>query len=273
MKSNLIKRALTGALFVIILISAIIYSPITFVGLFALVSAYSTYEFTGLLNKTRNIKVNRFITSFGSFYLFVAFAGTLSGTIPYGIFIPYLAIVLYLFIKELYLDKDDPIANLGTIMLSQIYIGLFFSMMNVLAFNSGEYQYILILALFIFLWVSDSGAYCVGSLIGKRKLFKRISPNKSWEGSIGGGILALVSSLLIAKYNPVLSYQEWAGFALIVVIFGTWGDLIESLFKRKLEIKDSGAILPGHGGFLDRFDSTILAAPAAVLYLYIISLF
>ncbi len=279
MKSNLIKRALTGIVFVCVLVGSIMFSPITFVGLFAFISAYTTFELTGLLNSKENIKTNRLISSLGSFYLFLALAGFASNIVSTSVFIPYIGILLYLFVSELYLDKKDPIANLGATMLSQIYVGVFFGLMNLLPFRTNalsgsiEYNYILVLALFIFLWVSDSGAYCVGSLIGKRKLFQRISPNKSWEGSIGGGVFAIIAALIIGHFYPIFNYSQWVGFALVVVVFGTWGDLTESLFKRKLGIKDSGNILPGHGGFLDRFDSTILAVPAVVLYLYIIQLF
>lgn len=276
MKSNLIKRAVTGALFVIVLVGAILYSPITFIGLFAFISAYTTYELTGLLNQSGRANVNQLITSLGSLCLFIAFAGYSYLNIPIYVFTPYLIIVLYLFVSELYKGDKLAIENLGFMALSHIYIGLFFALMNLLVFvyteNGIEYHPIKILALFIFIWASDSGAYCVGSMIGKRKLFPRISPNKSWEGSIGGAIVAIIASLIIAYYNPILSYGQWVGFALVVTVFGTWGDLIESLIKRQLNIKDSGNILPGHGGFLDRFDSTLIAVPAVVVYLYILSL-
>ena len=120
------------------------------------------------------------------------------------------------------------------------------------------------------MWASDTGAYCVGSLIGKHPLFKRISPNKSWEGSVGGAVLAIGISMIFAHYDTSLYYTlQWAGMALVVVVFGTWGDLVESLMKRQLGIKDSGNILPGHGGMLDRFDSSLIAIPAVALYLAI----
>ena len=275
-KSNLIKRSITGLLFVLLLVGSIVFGPISFIILFSLVSAYTTFEFGGLLNNTGKVKVNRVISSLGSFYLFIAFAGYCCNLVPSIIFIPYLGIILYLFISELYLNRENPIGNMGAIALSQLYIALPFALMNALAFVVNEatmetnYQYILPLSLFIFLWTSDSGAYFVGSLIGKNKLFKRISPNKSWEGSIGGGLFAIIASLILAYLFPFLTLFQWVGFSIVIVFFGTWGDLIESLMKRQLSIKDSGNILPGHGGFLDRFDSTILAIPAAVLYLYIV---
>jgi phosphatidate cytidylyltransferase len=277
--SNLIKRSISGLLFVILLVGSIVYGSVTFVALFALFSAFTTYELTGLLNDTQKVTVNRPITALGSFYHFIAMAGYVSDNATSVIFIPYLAIMLYLFIQQLYLKHENPIGNLSATMLSQFYVGLNFALINALSFVSNEgglyvdYYYIMPLALFIFIWVNDTGAYCVGSLLGKRKLFPRISPNKSWEGSIGGGISTLIAAAIIASISPILSYAEWMGFGLVVAVFGTWGDLIESRFKRQLKIKDSGNILPGHGGFLDRFDSTLIAIPAVVFYIYLIKMF
>jgi phosphatidate cytidylyltransferase len=138
-----------------------------------------------------------------------------------------------------------------------------------------SFNTLLPLSVFVFLWVNDSGAYCVGSLLGRHKLFPRISPGKSWEGSIGGAVFVLAAAWAISRFldSTMLTTLEWLGLGLVVVVFGTWGDLIESLFKRTLGIKDSGNILPGHGGMLDRFDSSLMAIPAAVVYLYTLSLF
>ena len=165
-------------------------------------------------------------------------------------------------------------------MLSQLYVALPFALLNVLAFqNSPEtgsvtYNPILPLSIFVFIWLSDTGAYCVGSLIGKHRLFERISPKKSWEGSIGGANILhrFLSWHLHISFLSCLGWQ-WVGLAIVVVIFGTWGDLTESLMKRQLGIKDSGNILPGHGGMLDRFDSALMAIPAAVVYLYALTMF
>lgn len=169
-------------------------------------------------------------------------------------------------------------------MLSQMYIALPFSMINILAFEYSafdgqiHYDMLLPLSIFIFLWTNDTGAYCSGSLFGKHKLFPRISPAKSWEGSIGGGIFVLIAAAVIGYLANDgeahrLSIAGWMGLGLIVVFFGTWGDLVESLFKRTLGVKDSGTLLPGHGGMLDRFDSSLMAIPAAVIYLYTLQLF
>ena len=169
-------------------------------------------------------------------------------------------------------------------MLSQMYVALPFACINMLAFRSaanGEtvYGLLLPLSIFIFLWCNDTGAYLAGSLLGKHKLFPRISPGKSWEGSIGGGILVCFIAWLMSYIdeNGVLECMgatqtglttlQWIGLGLVVVFFGTWGDLVESLFKRTLGVKDSGNILPGHGGMLDRFDSSLMAIPASVVYI------
>jgi phosphatidate cytidylyltransferase len=123
------------------------------------------------------------------------------------------------------------------------------------------------LALFIFVWLNDSGAYLIGSVMGRHRLFERISPKKSWEGFWGGFILVLASSQIFAFYFPSISWFNWLGMAAVIVVFATWGDLTESLMKRMLGVKDSGNLLPGHGGMLDRFDSILMALPALYIYL------
>ena len=274
MKSNFLQRAITGILFVGVLVGCILYDPWTFSALFAVISALTIREFGHLINQVEGVSINKNITMLAGVYLYMAvmaFCTNLSGS---KIFLPYLLLIMYLMISELYLKKENPVMNWAYSMLSQLYIALPFAMLNVLSFHTSpmdtsvSYNPILPLSVFVFIWLSDTGAYCVGSLIGRHRLFERISPKKSWEGSIGGGIVAIGSSFIFAHYFPIMNMAEWAGLALIVVIFGTWGDLTESLLKRQLHIKDSGAILPGHGGMLDRFDSALMAIPAAVVYLY-----
>ena len=265
MKNNFLQRAITGILFVAIIVGCILYDPLAFGTLFVIVSALTIREFGHLVNQSGEVSINRTITMLGGAYLFLAI-------------IPYLILIIYLMVSELYLKKKNPVLNWAYSMLSQMYIALPFAMLNVLAFqndpeaSSVSYNPILPLSIFVFLWLNDTGAYCFGSLFGKHRLFERISPKKSWEGSIGGGIVAIASSFVFAYYFPIMTWAEWAGLALVVVIFGTWGDLTESLLKRQLQIKDSGSILPGHGGMLDRFDSSLMAIPAGVIYLYALTL-
>jgi phosphatidate cytidylyltransferase len=280
--NNFIKRAITGVLFVAILVGCILYNPLSFGILFTIISALTIYEFGQLVNmRAEGVNINKMITMLGGAYLFLAIMGfcTNEGQEGSKIFIPYVLLLLYMMISELYLKKENPILNWAYSMFSQLYIGLPFAMLNILAFNydptysSVSYNPILPLSIFIFLWLNDTGAYCIGSLIGKHRLFERISPKKSWEGSIGGGVVAIGVSFVLAHYFPFMSMWEWAGLALVVVVFGTWGDLTESLLKRQLHVKDSGTILPGHGGMLDRFDSALMAIPAAVAYIYALTWF
>ncbi len=281
--NNLIVRALTGIVFVAVLVGGTLFSPITFTVLFAAITGLTVWEFSTNVNRFAGASVNRLINTVAAVYLFVAFGGFCADYVPSKAFIPYLISVIYLLISELYLQKPDPLKNWAYAFASQMYVALAFALLNVLAFrydaltNRTLFEPIYPLSIFLFLWTSDTGAYCCGSLLHKRfpaKLFERISPNKSWVGSIGGGILCLVVAYALWQVAPnLLTLAQWMGLGITVCVFGTWGDLVESLFKRQLGIKDSGNILPGHGGMLDRFDSSLLAIPAAVLYLYTIANF
>jgi phosphatidate cytidylyltransferase len=278
---NFIVRTITAVFFVAAIVSCFL-RPEAMMFLFALVTGMTIWEFTGLVNERDGVAVNQMISTVAGVYFFLAMAGYNSGMTPAAVFIPYLLTLIYLLVAELYLKQEDPVNDWAYTMMSQLYIALPFSLLNVLAFQSDaegvHYVWSVPLSVFVFLWINDTGAYICGSLLGRHKLFPRISPGKSWEGSIGGGILVILVAVLVwyllEQYGENalgLSAIEWAGLGLTVVIFGTWGDLVESLFKRTLGIKDSGHILPGHGGMLDRFDSTLMAVPAAVVYLYTLS--
>ena len=278
MKNNFIQRTITGIIFVAVLIGGILGGPMSFSVLFAIITALTIYEFGTIAGKQEGIRINRIITALAGAFLFLGFAYI--GVVPghNEILIPYLFLIIYLTVSELYLKRKNPLHNIAYTMMSQMYIALPFALLNVLAFHSSltgsisEYNPILPLSIFIFTWINDTGAYCSGMLLGKHKLFERISPKKSWEGSIGGGVFSIIAAIVMAHYFPFLSLGAWIGLGLTVVVFGTWGDLTESLLKRTLGIKDSGNILPGHGGMLDRFDSTLMAVPASVVYLYLLSI-
>ena len=280
---NFIVRTITAVFFVAAIVTSFL-NPRAMTLLFSIVTGMTIWEFAGLVNDRPFISINRFISTVSGVYLFLAMAGYNSGLTPATVFIPYLVSIIYLLVAELYLKAKDPVNNWAYTMMSQLYIALPFSLLNVLAFRSNgydiQYTYLMPLSVFVFLWINDAGAYICGSLLGRHKLFPRVSPGKSWEGSIGGGLLVVVAAVLIWYFTEQydvndlrLTAYEWAGLGIVVVVFGTWGDLIESLFKRTLGIKDSGNILPGHGGMLDRFDSTLMAVPASVVYLYTLTLF
>lgn len=282
---NLIIRSITGFFFVAIIVVALM-GPVSTEFLFALVTGLGIWEYCGLVNNIKGVQVNRLISTVAGVYFFLAMGGFCSGIVQSGaVFVPYLLTVVYLFISELYADTENAVNDMAYTMLGQMYIALPLSMINVLVFNAtpeGDVAFnsLLPLSVFIFLWANDTGAYCSGSLFGKHKLFPRISPGKTWEGSAGGAVLVLIAAGIIgysdnsmAAAEGSMSIPQWLGLGLVVVVFGTWGDLVESLFKRTLGIKDSGNILPGHGGMLDRFDSSLMAMPAAVLYIYSLTLF
>ena len=280
---NLILRTITGILFVVCLVAGIVWNPFSLLILFTAITALTVWEFTTIANRHMGLHVNRFITTITAAYLFAAVWAFNTNVMGAEVFIPYLISVIYLLVSELYFDRTDTVQTWAMTFMAQLYIALPFASLNTLCFIGTPagltYYYWYALAVFIFLWSSDTGAYVFGSLLGKHRLFPRISPKKSWEGSVGGAVTAVVASQIIASFVPfaetlseTLSRLLWAGLAVVVVVFGTWGDLVESLLKRKVGIKDSGNILPGHGGMLDRFDSALLAIPAAVIYIYTIML-
>ena len=279
--TNMTVRAFTGVLFVTIMVTCF-FQPVAMVFLFALITCLSLWEYSGLVNNIEDVTINRFISTVAGVYLFLAISAVNSGFVQTNaVFMPYLLTIIYLFVSELYTKNKNAVHDLSYTMLGQMYVALPLSIINVLAFRTAtdgniHFYYLLPLSVFIFLWTNDTGAYCVGSLFGKHKLFPRISPAKSWEGSIGGGVLVLVAAFLVSLLDQShgnlsgLNTLQWLGLGLVVTVFGTWGDLVESLIKRTLGIKDSGTILPGHGGMLDRFDSSLLAIPASAVYIYTI---
>ncbi|MBP3516910.1 MAG: phosphatidate cytidylyltransferase [Parabacteroides sp.] len=269
---NLIKRALTGIIFVAVLVSAICIHPLLFLILFCVITGLTLWEFGGLVKHYENANLQRAVNVLGGVYLFISTFVYANGLTDGKIFLPYLLFILLTLIAELYYKAPNPINNWAFTLFAQVYCAGSFSMLNLISAEPGtsdsmSYTPLFIMAIFIFVWLDDTGAYLVGSLIGKRKLFERISPKKSWEGFFGGLILALASSQLFAWLAPETSRLNWLGLATTVVLFGTWGDLIESLLKRTLGVKDSGNLLPGHGGMLDRFDSVMLAVPASYIYI------
>ena len=284
--NNFIVRTLTGVAFVAVLLASIVYSPFSFGALFAVVSALSTMEFCNIVNKQAGVHTNVFISILASLMLFFAIFAYSCGyanavlLMPSSVFLPYLLTIIYLLVSQLYSGRENALASWAFTMMGQLYVALPFALLNCIAFvpypqssMGTAYIFMYPLAVFLFLWSSDSGAYCVGSLLGRKipyRLFPSISPNKSWIGSIGGTLLAVGVGAIISRFEPSLTLLQWMGFGLVVAIFGTWGDLVESQIKRQLGIKDSGNVLPGHGGMLDRFDSGLLAIPASLIYLHFI---
>lgn len=280
--NEMTKRAVTGAVYLAAVIGCTVASPVTFFFLFAAITGVTVWEFSDNVNRHAGASVNRFINAVAGVYLVAAFAGYCVNLTRSRDFLPYLATLIYLLVSELYRRQGSPLKDWAYAFASQIYVALPFALLFVLAFrydpleSSLRYEWIYALSVFIFLWTNDTGAYLCGSLLSRyfpAKLFERVSPKKSWAGSIGGGVWCLVAAAVLwACFPGKLLLWQWMGLGLVVCVFGTWGDLVESLFKRELGVKDSGKLLPGHGGMLDRFDSALLAIPAAVLYFFLIDM-
>ena len=274
---NLIVRTLTGVIYVLLLVGCTIYSPVSAFFFFAIITAATLWEFGSLMNTHVHSQMVRPVNSMAGVVLVAAvWLSTIANPQTAQTFALFGLLLMYIIVSELYRHSKNPLRNWALCFASQIYVALPFALLPLLSigFNAetGElvYSWIYPLALFIFLWVNDTFAYLCGCSLQKffpAKLFPSISPKKSWIGSIGGAIFTLVAAVLIYYWQPAtMALERWIGFAVVVIFFGTWGDLVESLIKRQLDIKDSGKILPGHGGLLDRFDSALLAIPASVIY-------
>lgn len=267
--SNFLKRTLSGAIFVILIVASILINQYTFAALFAVITALALHEFHKITNQKKQVEVNPFVAITGGLILFLSSFLVSAGILPGQAYLLYGLYVICVVLAELYRKKEQPVNNWAYLFLGQLFIALPFSLLNYILLVP-EYQPLILLAVFVTIWVNDTGAYLTGITIGKHRLFERISPKKSWEGFIGGAIFALASGYVFSLFIPELSRLQWFIFSEIVVVFGTFGDLSESLLKRTLQIKDSGNIIPGHGGILDRFDSMLLAAPAIFIYLQIL---
>lgn len=270
---NLIVRTLTGALFAVTLIASILYGKATFGALFTLVTILSVNEFSNLVKAYKKTTFPTWLAAVAGGYLYIATFMAFHGNnaAPITLYAPYIAIVAYVFIRQLFDTEGKTLDNYAYFTMSQIYAALPFALLNILATagaNAGStYFYLLPISIFALVWCNDTGAFFVGCSIGKHKMFERVSPKKTWEGFAGGAIAAITAAIVASHFFTIMNVWEWAGLAAVVVISGTFGDLIESSMKREMQIKDSGNMLPGHGGILDRFDSAMLATPCALLYL------
>lgn len=269
----MLTRAITGSIFVIALIAGIYFNELIALGLFSLIILLGIDEFYGLIGKSKNVKPIRFWGTLTGLILMLCSCFIAKGDISLKFILIPVLMIFFTFIIELFRKNELPFLNVAYTMLGLIYVVTPFFMMYHLGYyaNSNEYSYQIILGFFFLLWTSDTGAYLSGKFLGKHKLFERISPKKTWEGSIGGAILTTAIAYIISIYFTSLSSTHWIVVGLIIVVFGGLGDLVESMLKRSLKVKDSGNILPGHGGILDRFDGLLIGAPFVYTYLHLIA--
>ncbi|NOR86331.1 MAG: phosphatidate cytidylyltransferase [Bacteroidales bacterium] len=272
--SNLITRTLAGAVFVALIIGAIFWDPLAVFALFFIFNAIALFEFSRMFIKSGYPIQTVSIIFMGSliYTLIGLFA---NGIIGANILLALIPLLFILFISSLYKISKKPFEELGIKILSIIYISVPFGLFNVVEnigmIGSGKNEPLFLMAFFLLVWSSDTFAYLSGITFGKHRLFERISPKKSWEGSIGGGIITLIIAWVFGYYSQIFDPWTWVLLAIIVVVTAIYGDLIESQLKRSMGVKDSGSIMPGHGGILDRFDAAIFSVPFYVFLLYLLA--
>lgn len=269
---ELVIRSITGLLYGLLLVGSLLLHPIAFLVVYLSLAIFSIDEFIKLSRREGisplRIPAIIFVASafiIGFFYHYASLSKVFFLILPVQI--------LFIYILELFRKKESPFLNLSMIFLGLIYVGLPMVLLNELIYSpySVGYSPQLLLFLFLVIWINDTGAYIIGKLTGKHKLIKRVSPKKTWEGFAGGLTVALLATGFLGIYfTDIPRLDQWF-LTLIIIIFGTLGDLVESLWKRSLGIKDSGKALPGHGGWLDRLDSILLAVPAVYITIMIIN--
>lgn len=267
--SNFTQRVVAALVAVPFIIFCILYNDVTYWLLFLAISILTQYEFYKLLRLDSNLPLAAWGTFCGTVINILTYFVE-KDLVPFNYYYIIIPLLTLTFFIKLY-KKDDlqPFANLGFTFLGMIYVAVPFALLNELILTKDSYRPLLALGILLILWASDSGAYFAGKFLGRRKLFERISPKKTWEGFFGGMLTAVIISVLCYHYFNDLVLWKWIVVALIISITGTLGDLVESLFKRSIAIKDSGSIIPGHGGFLDRFDGLLLSMPFIVTFLKI----
>lgn len=268
--TNLQQRVIAAILGGFIIVGSIYWNEWTYFIVFFLICGFTQLEFYKLLGLDGNIPLRFYGTLTGLFIFTLTFLieKHLIDFQHYFWISPAASVIFFI---KLYKRNDKkPFTNIAFTFLGIIYVAVPFALLNICVFlKEATYSYQIILGCLFLLWASDTGAYFAGTRFGKTKLFERVSPKKSWEGSIGGTIAALLVASLLAHFFTDLKYWHWYAIALIIVVAGTYGDLVESLFKRSMSVKDSSSSIPGHGGFLDRFDGLLLSAPFIVTFLRI----
>ena len=266
--SNMWQRIIVGVLGAALFVGGIIVSEWSYFALFAGLTILGLLEFYRLAG-TQGTKANKTIGVLLGVFLYTSLFLIEKEVIAPELLYLALPLLTLVFVLELYRKQGQPFTNIAFTLLGVLYIALPFGLLHKLGYLQGAYTWQPILGLMLLIWASDTGAYIAGKNFGKHKLFPRISPGKTWEGWVGGMLLTLGVAYGLSLYFQELELYQWMGIGIIVAVFGVFGDLVESMLKRSLDVKDSGTLLPGHGGILDRFDSLIMVIPFIVAFLQI----
>jgi len=265
--SNFVQRSLTGLVFGAIVVASTTFNQWSFLALVFTINLLCLHEFYSLLLPKGAVIEKYFTLATGSI-INIVFGLMVMDYISVEWFYHLIPLLLILFMAKLFFNSKTELDALSYEVLGLIYICFPLSMFYKLSFfNSLEFSYTLPLGIFLLQWTSDTGAYLIGKNFGKHKLFRRISPLKTIEGGIGGLVFTLAAAIVISKFWDDLSLTDWMVVAALIAVFGSIGDLFQSLLKRNIGIKDSGKLLPGHGGTLDRFDAIFFSVPAVYFYL------
>lgn len=275
--SKLATRAVTALFFVIVMLG-VSYFKFGYLALFSLLAVFTTLEFLKITKSLRDERENAFFRKTYTVLINLTTFVITALIVFYGLEAKYLltipALLFGLFIIELYSKAASPFVNIAINLSAVIYVGLPFALLNFVVFYNGIYYSGNLYGILAMIWIYDAGAYLVGSKFGKTPLFPRISPNKTREGSLGGLLILTAIGLSLGQidfFTKVLTPIDWVVVSWIIAYFSATGDLIESMLKRSLKIKDSGNLLPGHGGLLDRFDAFIFVIPFIALYIVVFS--
>lgn len=266
-KDNLTQRVVTGLAGAAIIIGAVLVGQWSYFLVFLIITFFTLREFYNLAGVDGHFPQKAFGIICGLAIYVITFFIEM-GSLPVTGYFMIFPLVSFVYLIKLYKRFErKPFTNIAFTFLGIFYAAVPFSLLHVATFESGHYNYEIVFGGLFILWISDTGAYFAGTRFGRRKLFERISPKKTWEGLIAGGVCGLIMSYVISRYFLSLGTSDWLIVGVIIIVGGAYGDLVESLLKRSLEIKDSSNALPGHGGFLDRFDGLLISVPFIVAYL------
>lgn len=276
-KKNLFTRAAAGIVYVLIILLGVLGGKFAFIAVFGSILGLGLYEFYRMMEQHTSHTISKVYNILSGMFIFFSSLLYLEDICTYAFPLTILAHLLFLFASAIFINRQDIFQAIVYSVFGQLYITLPLCLLMLISYQfhlvTSNYHYVFVLAAFVFIWISDTFAYLVGSLLGKHKLIERISPKKSVEGFVGSIVFCILAAFLFAHFFNAYSVLFWMGFGIICSLLGTVGDLFESLIKRTCGVKDSGHLIPGHGGILDRIDSLLFVIPGIYLYLMFISAF